>query len=187
MEWLVLAAFGMMWVACLWPARERRSERRTVDDFERRMELLAYSEVQGTSGRWIVTPRKGMRFLGPHDRQRARTRARRRQVLNFLLEGLGISFLIGLVPPLHVLWAVTGVFGALLLVYVWLLLTIKARAPRPNEQVRAARVPEKARPLSARYVADGVRSRARETLNGLGTVGEGDRVHVVVRAASAIV
>jgi hypothetical protein len=150
------------------------------------MELLAYSEVHGTAGRWIVTPRKGVRFLGPQDRQRARVKARRRRVLVFLLEGLGISFLIGLVPPLHAVWIASGIFAGVLLLYVWALLTIKARATHPHEQVQAARVPAKPRPTHPRYVADGVKAQARPTFNGLGMLGEGDRVHVVVKTADAL-
>jgi Flp pilus assembly protein TadB len=184
-EWLLLGAFAIMWAALLLPRRRRRSATKTVEDFEHRMELLAYSEVHGTPGRWIVTPRKGMRFLGPQDRQRARARARRRRVLVALLEGLALSFLIGLVPPLHAVWVGTGALGGLLLLYVWALLAIKAREVQPDAQQEAVRIPARPRPVAARYVAEGIRSRARQTLNGLGTVGEGDRVHVVVRAASA--
>ena len=186
MKWLLLAAFAMMWGAFLFPAQRRRSEAHTVEDFERRMELLAYSEVHGTAGRWIVTPRKGVRFLGPQDRQRARARARRRRVFVFLLEGLGLSFLIGLVPPLHVVWAVSAVFGVLLLVYVWALITIKAREPQTHAQARAARAPERSVPQRARFASDGPRGIMRQTFNGLGSLGEGDRVHVVVKPASAI-
>jgi hypothetical protein len=185
-EWLLLGAFAMMWVAFFWPVRGRRSEKRTVQDFERRMELLAYSEVHGTAGRWIVTPRKGVRFLGPQDRHRARVRERRRRVFVFLLEGLGISFLIGLVPPLRAIWIATGVFAGLVLVYTWALLAIKARAANPHEQVRAARVPAKPTPARPRYVADGLRAHPRQVFNGLGTLGEGDRVHVVVKTADAL-
>ena len=78
----------------------------SVDDFERRMEFLAHAEVNGTTGRWIVTPRKGARFVGDAERRKARVRDRRRRVLVFLLEAIGISFLIGLVPPLRVVWNV---------------------------------------------------------------------------------
>ncbi|HEX6844059.1 MAG TPA: hypothetical protein VF235_02980 [Actinomycetota bacterium] len=186
MEWLLLAAFAMMWGAFLWPTRGRRSEKRTVEDFERRMELLAYSEVHGTAGRWIVTPRKGVRFLGPQDRERARILARRRRVLVFLLEGLGISLLIGLVPPLRAMWVVSGVLGALLLLYVWALLAIKARASHPHDRARAAQIPAKPRSAAPRHVVDGVRAQARTTFNGLGTLGEGDRVHVIVKTADAL-
>src|SRR5262245_13617202 len=117
-----------MWAACLVPTRRRgRGPHVSVGDHERRMELLAQAESHGTEGRWIVTPRKGVRFMGPAERNRARARERRRQVFTFLLEAIGITFLIGLVPPLRVAWAVTGAVVALLAVYVWLLLTIKHR------------------------------------------------------------
>jgi hypothetical protein len=92
------------------------------------MELLAQAEVHGTSGRWIVTPRKGVRFLGPRERQQARARIRRRRVFVFLLEAIGLSLLIGIVPPLRVAWMVAAALGGLLVLYVWALLVIKARA-----------------------------------------------------------
>ncbi|HEX7248726.1 MAG TPA: hypothetical protein VF351_11570, partial [Actinomycetota bacterium] len=91
------------------------------------MELLAQAEAHGTQGRWIVTPRKGVRFMGPAERTRARARERRRQVFTFMLESIGITSLIGLVPPLRVAWVLTGGLVALLAVYIWLLLTMKHR------------------------------------------------------------
>jgi Flp pilus assembly protein TadB len=183
-EWLLLAVFGIMWAAFLVPWGRRRSEAGTVSEHERRMEFLANAEVHGTAGRWIVTPRKGMRFLGPQERERARARERRRRVFVFLLEGLGLSFLIGLVPPLRPAWAVSVGFGVLLLLYTWALLAIKARTPRPHEQVAAALLPERAsRAIRPRYA--GMKGIARPTVDGLGSLGEGDRVHVVVRTASA--
>jgi len=104
------------------------------------MELLAQAEVHGTSGRWIVTPRKGVRFLGPRERQQARARARRRRVFVFLLEAIGLSLLIGIVPPLRVSWIVAAALGGLLLIYVWALLVIKARAAvAPAPRVPAQR------------------------------------------------
>ena len=186
MEWLVLAAFGIMWAAYLVPRGRKRSETGTVTDHERRMELLAHAEVHGTAGRWIVTPRKGMRFLGPEQRERARNRERRRKVFVFLLEALLLTFLIGLVPPLRPAWYASAGVGVLLLLYTWALLAIKARAPRPNERVAEARVPDRAmRTARPRYVADGLTGMARPTIDGLGRLGEGDLVHVVVRAATA--
>jgi hypothetical protein len=84
------------------------------------------------------------------------------------------------------IWSVTAVFGALLLVYVWLLLTIKHRAAHPHDAVRAARAPQEARPAAApRYVAEGAMAWARPTHNGMSAFGDGDPVHVVVRSASA--
>ena len=128
MQWLLLGALGIMWTAFLVPLGRKRSDARSVEDFERRMELLAHAEVHGTNGRWIVTPRKGVRFLGPRERRMARVRARRRRVFVVLLEAIGLSLLIGVVPPLRVSWSVAGVLGGLLVIYVWALLVIKARA-----------------------------------------------------------
>ncbi|MGH2630825.1 MAG: hypothetical protein ACRDHI_09750 [Actinomycetota bacterium] len=189
MEWLCLAVLGIMWAAFLLPTKVKiHSRHGSVGDFERRMELLAQAEAHGTEGRWIVTPRKGVRFLGHAERQRARSRERRRQVFTFLLESIAISSLIGLVPPLRVAWAVTGMLVALLAVYVWLLLTLKHRestfrtAPHRHPKTHAA--PSRPAP-SPRYVAEGRSTWARPSFNGLGTLGEGDRVHVVVHAGGA--
>jgi hypothetical protein len=56
-DWLLLAALGIMWVAFLLPSdRRRQRTEHSVEDFERRMELLAHAEAQGSEGRWIVTP-----------------------------------------------------------------------------------------------------------------------------------
>lgn len=189
MEWLPLAVLGIMWAAFLLPTRRKASTPQgSVGDFERRMELLAQAESQGTEGRWIVTPRKGMRFMGQAERNRARARGRRRQVFTFLLETIALTFLIGLVPPLRVAWAVTGVFAGLLAVYVWLLLTIKHRESTyraaPHRHAKAHAAPSRPAP-SPRYVAEGRSAWARPSFNGLGTLGEGDRVHVVVRAGEA--
>lgn len=186
MEWLPLAALGIMWVAILVPVLRRRSERRSMTEFEERMELLAHAGVHGTSGRWIVTPRKGVQFLGPEERHRARARERRRRVFVFLLEAIGISFLIGIVPPLRVMWSVTAVLGVLMILYVWLLLAMKHRDSHPHDVVRAAKTPEAGHPVAApRYVAEGAMVRARPSHNGMPAFADGDPVHVVVRPASA--
>lgn len=185
MDWLLVAALVIMWLALLLPSRRRRpSPSSTVGHFERRMELLAQAEAHGSAGRWIITPRKGVRFVGPVERRKTRARERRKQVLVFLLEAIGITFLIGLVPPLRVMWAVTGILCGLTLVYTYLLLTIKQRAGYPDARLHAARVPERAtRRVAERYVGDGGSSWARPKVNGLGLLGEGDTVHVVVRSA----
>jgi len=139
-QWLLLALLGIMWATFLVPMGRKRSDARSVEEFERRMELLAQAEVHGTGGRWIVTPRKGVRFLGPRERQQARARARRRRVFVFLLEAIGLSLLIGIVPPLRVSWIVAAALGGLLLIYVWALLVIKARAAvAPAPRVPAQR------------------------------------------------
>jgi hypothetical protein len=140
-QWLLLALLGIMWAAFLVPRTRTRSDSRSVQDFERRMELLAQAEVHGTSGRWIVTPRKGVRFLGPRERQQARARVRRRRVFVFLLEAIGLSLLIGIVPPLRVAWIVAAALGGLLLLYVWALLVIKARARVASAPRSGAAIP----------------------------------------------
>jgi hypothetical protein len=192
-QWLLLVALGIMWASFLLPAGRRRQAKASmsVEDFERRMELLAQAETHGEPGRWIMTPRKGVRFMGPTERRRIRARERRRQIFAFLLESIGLSALIGIVPPLRPLaWGIAGGLTALLAAYVWLLLTIKHQAAHPHDTARAAQRPEptrRARPAataSPRYVAQGRTGWARPTFNGLGSVGEGDRVHVVVLSAN---
>ena len=189
MEWLPLTVLGILWAAILLPTRSKApTPQGSVGDFEHRMELLAQAESYGTEGRWIVTPRKGVRFMGPAQRNRARARDRRRQIFSFMLEAIGITFLIGLVPPLRVAWGVTGAMTALLAVYVWLLLTIKHRESTyraaPHRHARSHAAPTRPAP-SPRYVAEGRSTWARPSFNGLGSLGEGDRVHVVVHAGEA--
>jgi Flp pilus assembly protein TadB len=184
-DWLVLVGLGIMWAVFLIPAPRGRRGETGVEDFERRMELLARAEAHGTAGRWIVTPRKGMRFIGPAERKRARARERRRRVFAFLLQSITITFLIGVVlPPLRPVWIASGFFAGLLLVYSWLLLSMKAREARAPG-MHASETPRRPAATRARYVAEGVGARARPTYNGLGSLGEGDHVHVVVRPAGA--
>ena len=190
MDWLLLAALGIMWAAFLIPTTARRRSMSTsVEDFERRMEFLAHAHAQGTPGRWIVTPRKGARFIGEAERRRARIRDRRRRVLVFLIEAIGVTFLMGLVPPLRVFWNVTVAMSVLLCAYVWLLISIKKRTVTdPREAARNAKVPgDRAAAFAARYVIEGRNGHVRETFNGLEGLAESDRVHVVVRPASELV
>ena len=189
MDWLLVAGLAIMWGAFLVPLMaRRRSTSASVADFERRMEFLAHAEVNGTTGRWIVTPRKGARFIGDAERRRARLRDRRRRVLVFLLESIGVTFLMGMVPPLRVVWNLTLVLAVLLGAYVWMLISIKHRsAETPTDTVRNARVPEdRAAAFAARYVIEGPNGHPRKRFNGLEGLGESDRVHVVVRPATDV-
>ena len=192
LDWLLLAGLVIMWVAFLAPAERRRPSASTsVGDFERRMELLAQAETYGEPGRWIVTPRKGVRFLGHAQRERARSRERRKRVFIFLLEAIGLTFLIGFAPPLHAAWTATFGLIVLLFAYIWVLLALKHRAPvRTHDRVAASRAPERARvgyqAVSPRWVSSGRSSPVRQTFSGLGAIGEGDGVHVVVRRAAEI-
>lgn len=190
MDWLLVAAFGIMWTAFLLPAgrgkASRASPTASVEEFERSMELLAETE-QGRSGaRWMVAPRRGVPFLGPEGRAQARARERRRRVFVLLLESIAFSFLIGLVPPLRGVWIATGVFVALLAAYVWLLIALRDQQAdaQARARTRAAAAPQTARgtppPPPERFVAEGNSRAPRPAFQGLGSLDEGDHVHVVV-------
>jgi hypothetical protein len=184
----------MLWVAFMLPtARRRHSPQASIKGFERDMEVLA--DTDSPRGRWIIAPKKATPFLGSHKRRVARARERRRRVFVFLLESIGITFLIGAVPPLRPVWTITMLLVGLLIAYVFLLLSLKnVEHPRDrsvheavDEMTPSA---ETARFASARgyasgrrYVAENQSRSARPTYNGLGAVDEGDRVHVVVRSA----
>jgi Flp pilus assembly protein TadB len=183
-EWMLLAGLGIMWAAFLVPrGRKPSSESRSVNDFEHRMELLANAEVHGTTGRWIVTPRKGVRFLGPDDRRRARARDRRRKVFVALLELIALSFLIGLVPPLRQVWYVTAGLGVVLIVYVWVLLSLKGRTTRPRRAARPAPATYAIEPVAVAPFVDLARAES-STGDGSFDMFEDEPVHVVVREAS---
>ena len=187
MEWLLLAALGVMWAALLIPlSARRRSLSGSVEDFERKMEFLAHAEVNGTTGRWIVTPRKGARFIGDVQRRKARVRDRRRRVLVFLIEAIGVTLLMGLVPPLRIFWNVTVALGVVLGANLGRLIPITPPTwGEPRDDARHARVPrDHAAAFAARYVIEGRNGHPREMFNGLEGLGESDRVHVVVRPAS---
>jgi Flp pilus assembly protein TadB len=173
-EWMLLAGLGIMWAAYLVPwGRKKSTESRSVNEFEHRMELLANAEVHGTTGRWIVTPRKGVRFLGPDDRRRARARDRRRKLFVALIELIALSFLMGLVPPLRQVWYVTAGLVAVLVVYVWVLLSMKGRVT----PVRQPGLPAHAmQPVATPSFSPA----AREEIFDF----EDESVHVVVREAS---
>jgi hypothetical protein len=186
LDWLLLAGFSILWAALLLVGPRRpRSGRRSVEDFEREMDLLA--ETDGAQGRWIVTPRKGVPFVGPHARAQARARDRRRRVFVFFLESIGLSFMIGLVPPLRPVWYVTATLTTLLGVYVWMLLSIKQRAPESAvERARAIRdVPDRPRPVRARYASDAA-GRTRPAFNGLGTFAADEFTSIVVKPAREV-
>jgi hypothetical protein len=179
MGWLLLAGLGIIWVAFLLPTR-RGSPNRSIEDFERRMELLADTDGNGR-GRWIVTPRKGMAFVGTRERARERARERRRRVFVFMLESIALAFLIGLVPPLRAMWFAAGVLLILLAVYVWLLVSMKdqaAVAPRVYEAAPEATRP--ARRSSPARAADGA---ARHPSNSNSALEADDLVNIVVRPA----
>lgn len=180
MGWLLLAALGIMWAAFLLPSR-RRSPNKSVKEFGRNMDLLADAETQG---RWIVTPRKGMTFIGPRARAQVRARERRRRILIVLVESIVLSGLIGLVPPLRAMWYATAILVGLLGVYVWMLLSMKAQRANRRDivRVRDAAAPERARPARHRFAADAGGRTARPAINGLPTVAD-EVVRISVKPA----
>ncbi len=186
MDWLVLAGLGIIWAALLGPGRRPASPRATVEDFGRSMGMLARTERRVPS-RFMVAPAEGARFLGPRGRARARTRLRRRRVLVFLLESTGLSFLVGLAPPLRPVWYATAALATLLGLYVWALwrLAEQERAHAGARRRIAAAAPTPSRPPPApRFVATG--GLPRPTVDGLVSLGDGDLVHVVVRRARPV-
>jgi len=185
-SWLIVVALGIIWAAFLLPSSRRmRSLRGGVEDFERKMGRLAETGTQGP-GRWIITPRKGTAFIGPTARAEARARDRRRQVFEILLESIGITFLMGLVPPLRPVWSATVLLLVLLGAYVWLLLALKQQSgsDRARQMARQANPPDRPRPVRERYVSEG--RVARPAFNGLGVLGEDDLSNIVVRPAGEV-
>jgi hypothetical protein len=156
----------------------------SIEEFEKDMDLLADTEGEG---RWVVTPKKGAEFVGVRERDRARVLERRRTVLAFLVEATGITFLIGLVPPLHGMWVATSGFGLALFGYCWLLIRLKTIesgshgvASQAAGDHRVGAVAARDGATGHRYVADRAGRVARPSYAGLATFSEED-VHVVLR------
>ncbi len=186
MDWLFIAALGILWVAFILPRdRRRHSPEQSIEGFEHDMEVLA--DTESPQGRWIVVPKKGTPFLGSRRRKMARTRERRRRVFVFLLESIGITLLIGAVPPLREMWMLTFLLTGLLVAYVFLLISLRnvenPRAKSTAEAVDEVAAPQVQEAARFRYVAEGRSRSPRPAYNGLGSLDESDRVHVVVHSA----
>jgi len=177
MGWLLLVALGIIWAAFLLPVW-RSSPNKSVEDFERNMELLADTEG-GSQGRWIVTPRKGMAFVGPRERAKERARERRRRVFVFMIELIGLTFLIGLVPPLRAMWYATATLLILLGVYVWLLLSNRARSASIARVPATASEPESG-PVARRHAVHGASHAVRSAAAGLVELDD-DLANIVVK------
>jgi hypothetical protein len=123
LSWLLLGLLGIIWAAFLIPSR-KRSTTSSVEDFERRMSLLA--EANNTvPGRWVLMPRKGARLIGSRDRERIRARRRRRQIFMVLLESTVLTLLMGVFPPFRVMLYGTGILAFILLAYSAILVKIR--------------------------------------------------------------
>jgi hypothetical protein len=138
MTWLLLAGLGIIWAAFLLPSR-RRSPAASVEEFEERMSLLAGANGS-TTGRWVLMPRKGERFLGPLDRKRLRVRRRRRVVFTVLLDATGLTLLIGVFPPFRKVLILAIPLMVALMAYSLMLAKISAdERDRARRRQRAAR------------------------------------------------
>jgi hypothetical protein len=121
-----------------------------VEEFEQRMNLLA--EANKTApGRWVLMPRKGQRFMGP-DRGRARLRRRRRQVFVVLLEGTGLTLIMGIFPPFRIMLWVTAMLAVVLLAYMAALVKLHADE---LERARMYRMAVGRHPSATRHPAYG--------------------------------
>ena len=180
MGWLLLAVLVTMWAVFLLPSWGK-TPRDSVKDFERNMDLLAGSNGHG---RWIVTPQKGMAFIGTKARAQARARERRRRVFMVLIECIVLTGLIALVPPLRPMWYATAVLAVLLGVYCWLLVSMRSRSDsaRQISGSRDAAPPGRPRPARQGYAADAGGRTPRPVYNGLSAFGD-DLVNIVVRSA----
>jgi len=124
MDWLLTGSVVIILAAYALPPRLARGRARSsIEEFNYHMGVLEQTEKAG--GRWIVAPRKGEAFVGRRERARARARARRRRVFVVLLEALALTLLIGMFPPLHGMWILSGIVGVMLGGYVLMLVNMK--------------------------------------------------------------
>jgi hypothetical protein len=132
MDWIALAVLGLIWAILLLPEPKPKSRSLTMpndEDFRQ-------------PGRWILSPRRGSRFVGTRQRSRDRARERRRRIYVFLLEAIGLTGLIGLFPPLRGMLVITAMFGALLLAYAVMVFRMtRGGAARAQAEDGAVRPP----------------------------------------------
>jgi hypothetical protein len=119
MDWLALVVLGIIWAVILVPDPRNRRPASPL-----RREMATEEQDFRTPGRWILSPKRGSRFVGRHERSRLRARERRRRVFLFLLELIALTGLIGLFPPLRGMLVLTGTFVLLLAVYTGLVIQV---------------------------------------------------------------
>ena len=181
MAWLLLSALVIIWIVFLLPiGGAPSSPAASVEDFEKKMDLLAETN-SNAPGRWVLVPKKGHRFLGPRDRERARVRRRRRLILTVLAELTVLTLIIGAFPPLRPMLFATAIFGGLLFLYVAVLAAVRQRAAQRASAVRRRRPRQGAAAAGSTREAGEDPARSRELLLESGVRISGDDVHVVVR------
>jgi hypothetical protein len=130
-DWISLVVLVIIWAALLMPFPRKRVPRMP---FAPRSEME--HEEFGQPGRWILSPKRSARFVGPGARARMRARERRRRVIVFLAEAIGITLLMGLFPPLRAMLFVSGFLFVLLLLFLGasLRVALRERAEAPGER-----------------------------------------------------
>jgi hypothetical protein len=121
-DWLALAALGIIWGVLLFPGAGRRDSRSPL-----RRDMPIEDQEFRHPGRWILSPKRGDRFVGRRERGRQRARERRRRVYLFLLEVIGVTGLIGMFPPLRGMLFVTGFVVFLAAAYTGLVVWARRR------------------------------------------------------------
>jgi len=165
LTWLLLSVLGIIWAALLLPSRSR-SPKSSVEEFEQKMNLLAEAN-RAAPGRWVLMPRKGQRFMGP-DRGQARVKRRRRQVFMVLLEATGLTLIMGIFPPFRIMLWVTAVLVFLLLVYMAVLVKLRA------EELERARMQRMTAYRPAAYAAGYGNEIGNGRLHAAGHAGNGN-------------
>jgi hypothetical protein len=113
-EWISLVVLAIIWAALLIPAPKRKRHARVPLVPGREMDHEEFSHP----GRWILSPKRSARFVGPGARARMRARERRRRVIVVLAEAIGITLLMGLFPPLRPMLYVAGFLFVLSVVFL---------------------------------------------------------------------
>lgn len=194
MSWLLLGGLGIIWCAFLLPyGRRNASPAVTVEQFERKMDLLAETNGRGSGprGRWVLMPRKDERFRGNRDRNRVRVRRRRRQLLSFLVWSVVLSILVGLFPPFRVAFKLAWLLGAATALYVAFLAKLAADERHRTETLRSrlGTVEQRADRLPVGAPTSYPGGRAVVTSGDLWTNGVRvieDDVHVIIRRAEEL-
>jgi len=113
-DWISLVVLAIIWAALLIPAPKRKRDTRVPFTPRSEMDHEEFSHP----GRWILSPKRSARFVGPGARARMRARERRRRVIVVLAEAIGITLLIGLFPPLRPMLYVAGFLFVLFVVFL---------------------------------------------------------------------
>lgn len=132
MDWLALGVLVVIWAILLMPSPQSKRQESPVTH------MTVDNDEFRHPGRWILSPKRGSRFVGTRERERQRVRDRRRKVFVFLLEAIGLTGLIGVFPPLRGMLFVTGFFLLLLGIYTALVLRVASSTP----QRRVVTIPE---------------------------------------------